>query len=388
MVETLYIAFSCAVLVWFKWRQAVQGRLYPFVGASCFYAIYLIGTNGVTIDSTFVALCCIAIWLLTSILWTESKYGILELFCWFSYLLLFNAARSVPFEIIAWMLAINGLILASGQLWLQQFKKFEPGKKDSSLLFPVFGNSNHNAAFYIASFFSALWLTLNVWVYLFPIAVIIGIAIVRTQVRGGIIGLVGGILTMLCMYESEMIIYSSVLVFVLILFNGKRFTSINQSALDRVDYMRDAIRKIHPKWLTGRGLNYFRLEEYGRIHNDHLEIIGELGFVGYFLFVMLFMQISFTPIIMAFFIAFMLHSLFFYPFREVHTAAPFWAIMGAASAGINSNILPLVVLKTVSALSMIFIFVFVLTVFINLINVKTIYIPLKKKVGTWQQHKP
>jgi hypothetical protein len=85
-----------------------------------------------------------------------------------------------------------------------------------------------------------------------------------------------------------------------------------------------------------------------RIHNDHLEIIMELGIVGYVLFIAIFAQLSWaaSPLLAGAVIAIAVHGLFFFPLREAHTAFPFWALAG----GMATTTAPVVLVNPVVAL--------------------------------------
>jgi hypothetical protein len=352
-------------------RQEVQGRNYPFAGISCLYGVWLLANGTFIFDSITIALICIAVWLIVSIIWSETSFSMMELTVILSYFLLFSAARTVPPEIIMWILIPNGVVVSIHYIVAKLRKK-----KTAADLWAFFGNSNHTANFLITSFFASLWLVFNVSYYLFPISVLLGSVLIMTKVRGAFLGVSAGIITSLCFLKSEMIIYSLVLAVTLILFNRKRFVTGNY--LDRFSIFMDAVKKIHPKWITGRGINFFRLQEYGRVHNDHLEIIGEIGIVGYLLFMALFSQLSYNPIMVACVVAFLVHALFFYPFREVHTAAPFWVMLGTI-APVTDSIYPIIILKLVSALAIMFVFLFVFAVYGNLINSKSVF-PKKKVI--------
>jgi len=312
-------------------------------------------------DSVAVSAITLAVWLLSSIIWGESRHSVIELFSWISYLLLFSASRSVGIEFVMWLLLPNGLILSVMQLYEQR------KNQDAYHTFKLFGNSNHQSAFLLTSFYSAMWLSLNISLWFLVCAVIIGLAISKTKCRGATAALIVSVIALACMLESEMVIYSSIVFVIFGVLNLRSFMNRNYS--DRLVIYRDAIKKIHPRWITGRGLNFFRLTEYGRVHNDYIEIIGETGLIGLLLIVMLFAQITFTPVILSCLIAFAIHSLVFYPLREVHTAAPFWAIMGASAAPVY-NAVPMYVLRSISIIAVSFILIFVFTVFSNLVKIK------------------
>jgi hypothetical protein len=329
----------------------------------------LLANGQLLVDSITISVFTIALWLFASLIWTETKYSVLELFSWLSYLLLFMAARTVKTEYIMWLLIPNGVYLSSYQLYLQiKHRNTDWQKKKVGITtFPLFGNSNHNASFMLTSFYAALWLSIYSTPIMWIFTIILGIAIVRTKCRGAIVALFVSLLSFLCMIKSEMIIYTLILLFVLSIPGGKRFLS--GSFKDRFDIYIDAIKKIHPRWITGRGLNFFRLTKYGRVHNDIIEIVGEAGLIGLFLFIMLFVQIKFDPVILSCLIAFVIAGMFFYPLREVHTAVPFWIIMGS-SASTTNGIAPMYILRGISMLSIFFIMIFVFVVFSNLLNHK------------------
>lgn len=348
--------------MWWGYKQPLQGRMYPFVVFSCLYSIWIITVGKLLIDSITISLFAVIIWLAASILWSESHHSILELFTWCSYFLIFSAARNVDTQFVMWMLMPNGIYLSIKQL-IKQTRT-----DDAFIVFPLFGNGNHNAAFLITALFASIWLAVNVYPYIFILSAIMSLAIVRTKCRGATLGMAVGIVVMMCAYEREMIYYSLFLFVVFIIASSKRF--INGWYHDRISIYRDVIKRIHPRWLIGRGLNYFRGETYyGRVHNDFLEIVGEIGLVGFLLFAFIFTQLTYSPIILGCFVAFMIHSMFFYPLREIHTALPFWAIMGT-SALPNSNALAMPVLKISSILSILFIIIFTFTVFYNLATYK------------------
>lgn len=316
-------------------------------------------------DSVTISLIAVTVWFLVSIIWSESTYSVFEFFLWCSYFLLFTAARKVSTEFVMYLLLPVGIFLSLAQFHLQ-YKYRDKYLHKAWKRFPVFGNSNHNAAFLCLTFYAALWLALNVSNYFYAASAIIGAAVLQTKCRGGIAGLILSVILFMSIIEPEILIYSAVLFLVFGVLNIGKI--INGSYRDRIVIYRDAIKRIHPRWLTGRGLNYFRELKYGRVHNDILEIIGETGLVGLALLVALFAQISFTPVILCCLVCFLIHGMVFFPLREVHTAAPFWAIMGSAATPVYNN--SMWILKGVSVLAIVFVLIFIFTVFTNLVNHK------------------
>jgi hypothetical protein len=226
---------------------------------------------------------------------------------------------------------------------------------------------NHNAAFMVVGFFASLWLVVNVTVYMLIIAAPIGYAIMQTRRRGPMLAMAFSLALAVALTRSEIMLYLALIVFGLCVHYRRRIheTFKNMPFEYRTEIYKDAWQKIHPRYLLGRGLNYYRGTTYGRVHNDSLELIGEVGLIGYALFLNIFLQIHYDPIILCGVVCYFIVSMFFYPFREVHTAAPFWAMLGAA-AGFSYAPASTAVLQVVGMGVVFGIMVFVFTVFGNL----------------------
>ncbi len=366
----LYVIAASVLLIWHMWRQEVQGRLYPFVGISCLYGIWLLA-NGSTIpmDGLTIATLSLALWIFISLLWSSQGYCVLEIINWFSYLLLFTAARSIPLELSAWIILPNAAILSALQLYYQSLKSRQ-GHGWETLQFPVFGNTNHNASFLLTGFYAALWLCLNETAALAPFVILIGIAIGRSKCRGATLALAVSLLCVTVIVHSEVLCYISGAVITVAVFNGARLfhTIMGGSFRDRVGIYRDAFKRIHPRWITGRGMNFFRAVPYGRVHNDHIELIGEIGIIGYLLFLNIFLQITFDPIIFSALIAFFIAGLFFYPLREIHTVTPFWVLMGAAGGFAPTIQSYFPILRIVGVLSLLATIIYIFTVYFHLVE--------------------
>jgi hypothetical protein len=331
--------------------------------------------NGSTIplDGVTIATLALVLWMLVSLVWTESRHSVLELFVWMSYLTLFTAARSIPIDIVMWILLPNAAILSGLQLYGQSipttwFMDHGVLKNYHDRQFPIFGNSNHSAAFLLMGFFSALWLATNIDPWLWVFVTLIGFAIALSRCRGAMIAMVVSMIIWLAITKTKTSFYVTALAILFVLINGQRLlgTLRGLDLQGRLYIYKDAIKRINPRYLMGRGLNYYRNTEYGRVHNDHIEIIGEIGLIGYLLFLNIFYQISFDPIVFCAFVAMFIMGMVFYPFRETHTVTSFWAMMGAgAGYGITGSMFPL---KVSAILALIAVMIFVFTVYSNLLN--------------------
>lgn len=363
-MEYPYVIASASLLTWFRWNQHIQGRSYPFVGMSCLYGVWMLA-NGVTIplDGVTVGSIALAVWMLASILWSQKTLCIYELFNWFSYLLLFTAARQIPTEHAMWVLIPNSILFAAWQLW--NHRKYE--LTDEAKLYPVFGNSNHNAAFLLVGFYASLWLA-EKYPFMYVASLVMGCAIVLSRRRGPLLALISSLLAAILLTGSEAIVYLLLIIVFLAIPNRQRIMNTFNGMLlsDRWEIYKHAWSKIGPRYLMGRGLNYYRDTKYGRVHNDFLELTGEIGIIGLALFGNVFLQMNLSPIMVCAVVAYFIDAMFFYPLRETHTAAPFWVMAGSATGvGLPSSLLPL---QIAGILSVAAIGLFVFTVYSNLVK--------------------
>ncbi len=359
-MNLVYVALSCVALVWFGWRQDLQGRAYPFVCLSCLYgALMLANGQSVPMDGVTCAVLSLSVWMLTSALWAEKSYSAMELLVWLSYLMLFMAARTIPIEAVMWIVLPTPSVLAALQLYSQANKKSRGERND----FPLFGNSNHNGSAMLVGLCAALWLSFNVSIYAMFFVILIGVAIAKTKCRGATIAMMVPFLVVMFMVKWEVLLYAAIFIGVFVATNRERLmaTFRGEGLADRMEIYLDAARRARGRILVGRGLNYYRDLPYGRVHNDHLEIVGEIGLIGYGLFLSIFLMSSIDVFGWATLFAVFVSGLFFFPLREVHTAAPFWAMMGAfcASGGDWSSW----ILRGTGIAALLMVAVFVWTVF-------------------------
>jgi O-antigen ligase len=373
-VETAYVVFCAAGLPFWVIQQPLGGRSIPFVLASCAYVIYLIfsGVN-IPMDNITLITGCIAAWLTASLVWTDTKQSIFELFNMLSYFLLFTAARKVPIGITALTVFATGVAFAS----VQMYRTAKHNLPEDT--FFCLGNGNHTAAFMLISLFAGAWLTINLSIWILPFVLLIASALFLTRCKGAILGVIVGAIITLCvagMWQAAALICLAVMAFGL-----RRYTSIpnlKRSTCGRIFLYLGAVEMIIKRPVTGWGLNMYRKElpdinakiirspiyrkisekanidlpnRSHRVHNDHLELMAELGIPGYVLFVYLFLHITYDPIALGLLAAFAICACFFFPLREVHTAAPFWAVMGSVAGGTISAVhLPWLVIVIIACI--------------------------------------
>lgn len=371
-----YVALCLLMLPFFAWEQPMEGRTYPFVILSACMAVYAVVSGmAFPLDKITLTVGVLACWLVLSMTWTDTKQAVHELFTWLSYLFLFMVARTVPLELILWCCLLVGSCLSAVQLY-----RMARGMQDPATS-PLFGNNNHTASYLLISLFCGLGL-LKASLRAFPFVLLIGLAIGLTRCKGGILGLLAGLFIMLPDYLPvpktgvEMVLIgtmASAVIMIVLFYLFPEGLEIQVSRYSRTSFARvllfvSAVKMIFGKPFFGHGLNMFRvlLPEYNaslfrhrwtqmileragggwnsyshRVHNDHLEIMVEVGLVGYLLFAFLLMQIPMTPPVMGLTVGFLVAAMFFFPLREVHTAAPFVAILGAqAQSGASFGAFP------------------------------------------------
>jgi hypothetical protein len=233
----------------------------------------------------------------------------------------------------------------------------------------AFNNGNHTGAFMLGGLFAGLWLAFNLSLWLFPFVALVAAALITSKCKGAILAALAG--TVAVTYASghwQIGIWLSAVAFVVaFLIYCKWPHHVEKSFLGRIGLYRAAVELIRQKPIAGWGLNSYAKElpetdtitlsatdenkRSHRVHNDHLEIIVEVGVIGYILIVSLFSSISYDPIIFGLLAACAVCACFFFPLREVHTAAPLWAVMGASAGGILTPVsLPPIVIILVCAI--------------------------------------
>lgn len=358
-IAAIYVLICVAVLPFWIVQQHLGGRSIPFILTTCGYVLcaLMFGVN-IPMDNITLIIGCIAAWLLVSLTWTNTRLSVFELFNLLSCLMLFTAARTVPLVITALVVFATGASFAAVEI-IRIFTRRRLPEVNEVV---CFGNGNHTGAFMLISLFVGVWLTINLSVWFIPFVGFVGFTLVISKCKGAVVGFIAGSVVMFIMlgaWPAAALVCVAVTAFVL-----RRFGSIpyvQRSIGGRVWLCLAALEMIVKKPFTGWGLNSYqkelpdiiaeitksKLHKYvgeklkeeinarsHRVHNDHLEVMAEVGITGYLLFVYFFSSITaYDPIILGLLIAFLVHACFFFPFREVHTAVPFWAIMGSMTGG-------------------------------------------------------
>jgi len=383
VVEIVYVAVCSLLLPFFMLGQEYDGRQYPFIAVSALYGLWLLtGGYAMPYDVITQAVLAIALWWTASLIWSKTHQSQLELLNCFSYLLLFSAARTLPVELALYAVLPVGTILAFLQLYRQVFKYKNP--------FPIFGNRVHNAAFILPSMMAGVWLsiiapTVEAAGLLALLAIFSGLAVITSKSKGSILAMLSGcsVIGIWLMDVYLLIGIMSVVVFVLVIFFRNKeknwnFYNIRGSYNERFLIFVSALCMIKKSFFIGHGLRMFRKlmpetiinfiakNKYiaskilnkktsvprniifsNRVHNDILELWVELGIVGVFLFIYLFMQIRLDALSTGFLVMAGVCGMTFFFLGVNHTAIPFWIVMGSVAGIANSSVGGTWVLKAV-----------------------------------------
>jgi len=358
-----YIFLLAAVIPFFSWQQREEGRnLVSMLITGVFLIMWLAtGILPFVWDTTTIYVLCFGLWMIASIFWSHSRQSSQDLFFMLCGLIVFLSARRIPFEILLPILFVPGVIFAGASLIF--YKSDKPKRK-----YPVFGNSNHVGAFLLIPLFAGTWLTFNTSWFIAPLVIMIAVAIGLSRCRGAQLGAIVGLMYVACVQVPYMLAFIPVTLIGGYLICRSKGKTFYDSTSGRISLFLAALLLIKKAPLSGHGLRTFRREypaiipellnskllkhfyargttienvKSHRIHNDHFEIILELGIIGYILFLSMFTSLLWTENILlsGAIIAFAVHGLFFFPLREAHTAFPFWALAGGL-AGTSSVVMP------------------------------------------------
>lgn len=362
-ITIVYIALCAAGLPWWVAQQHLGGRSIPLVLFSCVYAgCAVICGFSLPLDAVTIASALFAVWLAASLTWSDTHKSAFELLNWLAYLMLFTAARTVNPAILALTTFPTAAIFAAIMVYRIIFR---PSMHDMDKMFS-FGNGNHNGAYMMIQLFVGLWLTFHLSYAFAPFVLLIAAALAMTKCKAAYAGCIAALITIACMAGlwGAVLVIAAPLITYTWLHNPfeKYSTLIKTSLYSRIFLSLDAARLILMRPVTGWGLNSYskqlpeidayvmdssfarqitdtlampvRNNRSHRAHNDHLEIMVELGIPGYAILVYLVSRLSFAdPILLGLAVAVAVNALMFFPAREVHTAAPFWVMLAAAGTG-------------------------------------------------------
>jgi O-antigen ligase len=337
------------------WYGAANGS-HDFMAIlfSAFVWIYWLFT-GVPYDPLLFG---IVIWFILSIAWS-THYGNS-----ISDLLMILALITVVFAVQGmdkFLIMLFSFIPSAGMAGLEiyQWYKKQPVDRRGAL----FGNTNHSGIYYVINFFIGLWMAYNISLLFMPFCIIILLATVATRCRAAIMALCVGMGVVLFKDVGNIAtIIICTLIGIVAIFTQRPTTLVTQSdyglflakraAYERWIIFKKTIKLIYKKPIWGWGLGTFRREHQlnlpamatHRVHNDTLEILFEVGFVGLGLILYFFYALPWSdPFLSAALVAGIVSSCFFFTFRESHTAAPLMALCGLSLPPMATYVIPPVI---------------------------------------------
>lgn len=360
MIEHLYLSGLIMLLPFFMWQQKLEGRYYvAFIATGLMLIWWMIMGFPVVMDMPTILGACFVLWGAASLLWTHSRQSWFDLYAMGCGFVVFLTARSLPTETVLLMVLIPGLIFALVALYYYDHKILV--HKDWLKRYCIFGNQNHLGCFYLMPLFASFWLCAHVSFWFCLASIFLILALAASECRGAQIGaLVGSVLAAMAALSP----WFGILFIVMAALAYVYWKMRPDSNWHRISIWMAAVLLIRKNPLCGYGLRTFRREYPGiipellrnrwtkhffsrgllvedaishRVHNDHLEIMVELGLIGYAIFLCFFSSLPWqaTALLSGAVAAFAVHGLFFFPMKEAHTALPFWAVVGSMS-GINA----------------------------------------------------
>lgn len=350
MFAETYILGMVGIIPFIWWQQREEGRNLIGMFLSGLFMILWLFTNTapLTWDTTTMFILCFTVWMCASMLWTHSRQSIQDLLTMLCCLVVFFAARRMPMNILMMMLFVPGAIFAA--MCLYHYKSLKEQEK-----YFIFGNNNHVGAFLLIPFFVGVWLSINMSVWIAPLTIMIAAAIIANRCLGSWIGFGAGLFYLACtqtLWSMAVIPLGIAIVWM----SRKR---LKASIIQRMSFLIAAYYIFKKAPMAGFGLRTFRREYSAvipeilagdmkdlfmristieaktshRVHNDFIEIILELGIIGFVLFMLIFTSLPWSnPLLTAAVVGFAVHGLFFFPLREAHTAFPFFALLGCIAA--------------------------------------------------------
>lgn len=305
------------------------------------YTIYKAVVGG----QVWLSMTCamFGIWIVLSLLWSETRKSRMEVGVWVCYLVMLTAAQNLGSIVPMVVVAVGATWISLKQLWHHIKGDFHHNNS------VYMGNSNHNATVLVWGMVSAVWMMEGVNPWWIVSVGVIATTIVGSRCRSGVLSL-GLIIYYLvvCRYGilhwvSLGMVWMAVGCISYFILHSNRI----ESDIDtRQVLWCAALNLIKKSPIWGHGLNSYRMLLPGevermrkvensnhtshRVHNDWLEIGVELGLVGTLLFSALIwgmVKPETTPLLLGLTIM----GSFFFPLREVHTAVPFWIVLGSMS---------------------------------------------------------
>lgn len=366
MILELYILFSVVLIPLFWIWQPLDSRSYLFILGTNLTVIVLIWVSllkqiPIALYIPSIPIALFLVWIFLSNAWTTApKQSWIDTLLWLSMFVLFSVAQRVPKEFIMIAVSLPSYAMLP-ILFYQKFKEKKP------LPGSIFGNANHIGGYFTLSLFVFLWLSFNISIWFLIMVGVLTIAIFLSKCKAAWLGIISTLVILL--YFQTKITFILILPILLFAFYFVKLKPHikNKYFAARIGYYFAALDSIIRRPFFGWGLRTFRREQFfaihrihkrwphayrrewaskaestyenlplprtHRVHNDYLEICFETGFVGLFLFLYILYQLQWTQdiILSAGLLATLLIALFFFPLREPHIAAPFWALAGTIS---------------------------------------------------------
>jgi len=282
-----------------------------------------------------------------SCLWASSPhrapFGALTLV---SLLYLFSVAATVDRAFLVCVVFAPSPVFAGVTLY-QSIRHSDPARRGS-----LFFNTNHAGAYLALQVFACYWLAAHGPLWIAAFLPLLAVSLALTRCRAAWVGVTAGA----CVYAVQSGQVHPLGLLGVLVVSAAAAAHVKDAWSVRSALFLAAAELSRQRPLFGWGLDAFRQQQFQawesltarhprlkhrdwtpqahRVHNDFLEYTLELGNVGVLFLAWPLFNLPWTadPILSAALTCVLADAAFFFPLREVHTAAPFW-ILAAALAG-------------------------------------------------------
>jgi len=206
----------------------------------------------------------------------------------------------------------------------------------------LFGNCNHAGVYLALNVLTGAWLAQNVTLWVLPFVLLTVLGIFYSRSRNAQAATLIGIASIFMFMKLWLVFIPVLAIGIIALARIK-----NKRLSDRNVIFAKAISLILEKPVFGWGLNTFRIEHSyrkpfvatHRVHNDFLEFWYDLGVIGLMLIGFIYWSAdwSFSPLLSAQLLIGAGTALWFFTFREIHTAMPVFGLLGALTPPVTAS---------------------------------------------------
>ena len=350
MLESFAVYFLVVLPIFYIGGPNGVREYLSIIGASLYWMVAL-GCHvlsGADIFLPSMPIMLFGLWCFLSVFWSGAKENsIFDCLMILSCLTAFTVVQQINMELALLLCFLPSPGIATTLLYDEYHYRLQL-KAGTNKDRPggIFGNCNHSGVYLAINVLVGAWLAQQISLWFIPFVIITICAAFYSRSRNAQTSMLVGTVAIFLFAEQWLIFGIMFMAGLVVLWKIKRHTG------DRDVIAKKAFSLIRQKPFYGWGLNTFRIEhcyfnppyQTHRVHNDYLEFWSDIGFVGLFFLYLIYSNInwSFSPLLSAQVIIVLWSALWFFPFREVHTAMPIWGLLAVLIPVGQFSITPLI----------------------------------------------